>query len=124
MPHLPELVVIAADGKETIFTGDSQVHMDHNNLLLLVKTAQTLMGWHWDRFACVIIRLNSVCDQEPENTCEAKLHLSQGQKERHLSFSYKNFHLSLAENLLRFEGQREQVIFNLDFLYWYQTKTA
>jgi hypothetical protein len=114
------LTLIAFDGNETYFDANTQINLDHTKLLLSIETPKESLGWHWDRFACLIRSSEHPAEQTTQARCEALLHLYYEQHKYITIASFHNIEMNLARNIMNIKEHKESAIINLDFLGWYR----
>ncbi len=115
------IVIISADGMETVFDPFTRVTFDRDNLLIQLQNQSFSAGWHWDRFVGMMQRAGDSTKTGRKNSCEVVLRLANQQEKRLTIYEFLNFELNTANNFLKVNGRQQAAVVNLDFVHWFRT---
>lgn len=113
------LIVIGSDGESTPFGQDANAAFSLEQLQVTINTSSVIAGWHWDRFAAIVVSSSQQSQYDSSGICNISLCLDEGKNLALETSGFLKNELILDNTVLKITGQAETVFVNMDFLEYF-----
>lgn len=117
------LTVITTDGNEYQFEADAKIDMNRDNLLLHIRDRSGTAGFHIDRFAALILPVQTKTGPAAGGSCAINVQLDGGREREMLLEDYIRHKIDENRLVIVFTGARQKVLVNTDRFVSYRIKT-